>query len=388
MKRLSTLFILVLLSTRLFSQEASLADTTEKISRFNYGYLFHSSYLPAMIVSGSVSSEGSVGYGGGLSINYNYNHNWALSTELSFWAGKNEFTLELSPDLHGPMANLPPARFNYKIANMALTLPVTLQYTGAKPGHFRYYGKAGGALTYRHYTFLPGGAPLSYLYPTSSSVESASLDLPLYMEAGMLYPISSKTSISLALSIGKSLMGNQNLQDLRGYNFNSAVYAPGYWTSLKLGIVFSGEETALHQPKDTVRKQYKNFIYVEGGGSGGVSSINYERCLARYGITSLNIRGGVFYATSGLWSFPTTLIGLIGKYKHKAMVGLGSTIVFTHLDNYNIYLRNKHVMAIFSPSAGYHYQSNDNWFLRVAYTPFLYSNRYDNWFGVSFGYAF
>jgi hypothetical protein len=76
----------------------------------------------------------------------------------------------------------------------------------------------------------------------------------------------------------------------------------------------------------------KNALYVEGGGAGGIYSVNYDRMLVenvgfRIGVGYTDIVSGSFQASSV--NIPVTVNGLWGSLLHKFELSAGPTIVLT-----------------------------------------------------------
>jgi hypothetical protein len=150
-----------------------------------------------------------------------------------------------------------------------------------------------------------------------------------------------------------------------------------------------------HAQLDTT-KLSKNVIYLELGGAGGYSSLNYEMLLGRKKTFSFSARIGL--NTYHLKDYtnklnpdiilPLTAYASCGKH-HKLEIGLGQ--VFTNSVQVGIsdYQKKRKTNFHSHLSIGYRYQKNTSgFFFHAAYTPLLENNqRFKNWLGIGFGYT-
>ena len=129
-------------------------------------------------------------------------------------------------------------------------------------------------------------------------------------------------------------------------------------------------------------------VYFELGGSGGVASINAEKTfLTRTGVQS-GLRIGFSLAPidrnngTGL-VFPIHLYTLIGKANNQVDLGIGQGLTLTTKGS---------VFALGNLVVGWrHTFKNENWFLRMAYTPlisYITDFQWHHWAGISVGYRF
>ena len=150
---------------------------------------------------------------------------------------------------------------------------------------------------------------------------------------------------------------------------------------------------------------YRNSIYLEIGGNGGVGSLNYERLVpfAKPG-NMLALRIGTIFAPYGRpgpdfgyeFYLPLEASMLLGKRAVKLELGLGTTIwgyggrrsdSFGPAERYS-YLEAVPVFRV----GGRWQQPGKHWFMRVGFTPILQENYtvipypFSPWAGISVGY--
>ncbi len=127
-------------------------------------------------------------------------------------------------------------------------------------------------------------------------------------------------------------------------------------------------------------------LFVELGGNGGLSSVNYEHRFVQKEKVSLQWRAGLSLAPvdrnngTGI-VLPLMLNGLYGRGPHFAELGLGEGITFTTQGEF--FLRA-------TATLGYRYQHPDKRItFRAGYTPIishLFTFQWQHWAGVSVGY--
>jgi len=130
------------------------------------------------------------------------------------------------------------------------------------------------------------------------------------------------------------------------------------------------------------------YISFELGGSGGIASINFEKTLTVLGSNRYSMRYGLSFApidknNGNAFIFPVMIHGKWGKNNHFADVGIGQS--FTITTRGSAFVR----MPL---SMGYRFEpENKRYYLRASYTPiisYLFNFQWENWAGLTFGYAF
>jgi len=174
-------------------------------------------------------------------------------------------------------------------------------------------------------------------------------------------------------------------------------------------IAFSGRSFAQISAPETgaVPDLYRNSIYLEIGGNGGLLTLNYERLIplaAPHKMLALRV-GGLFVPSGSRQTgydyefyLPLEVSVLMGKRAVKLELGLGTTI----FGNGGSYLNNGQQLesyhrleALSVLRVGGRWQKpGKNWFVRVGFTPVLQENYtvipypFSPWAGISVGYNF
>ena len=126
-------------------------------------------------------------------------------------------------------------------------------------------------------------------------------------------------------------------------------------------------------------------VYLEIAGSGGLGSINYEKCFLKKNYTEYTWRAGISFMPIAKRAgtaivFPLMINSIIGKNSHKLDLSLGQGLTLTTKGNFFI---------LTTAAFGYRYQSeNKNWFYRIAYTPlisYIYNFQVQQWGGITIG---
>jgi hypothetical protein len=132
----------------------------------------------------------------------------------------------------------------------------------------------------------------------------------------------------------------------------------------------------------------RNAVFVEGLGSGGLYSLNYERTVGAVGL-----RGGLSYAIIGsrqsLFGAPVTAVYLLGKNQVRVEMGAGVTL-FHGTDGPTSWWTYGATAIL-----GLRYTSPSGVLFRLTFTPvFVRADRSGGtfavgpWGGASAGYAF
>lgn len=152
---------------------------------------------------------------------------------------------------------------------------------------------------------------------------------------------------------------------------------------------------------------YRNSIYLEIGGNGGLLTLNYERLIpiaAPHNTLALRV-GGLFAPNGNQqvgfgYEFYLPLEGsvLMGKRAVKFELGLGTTIYGYGSQRENMWGQSEtfhYFEAISVLRVGGRWQKpGKNWFVRVGFTPVLQENftvipyPFSPWAGISVGYNF
>lgn len=135
-----------------------------------------------------------------------------------------------------------------------------------------------------------------------------------------------------------------------------------------------------------INPQNSRVVYFEFAGSGGLGSLNFEKCFLHKNNFDYSWRAGLSFTPIdknngvGIVS-PLMINALIGKSSRKLELGLGQGITVTTKGSF---------FALTTAAIGYRYQStNSKWFYRVTYTPvisYLVDFQIQQWGGVSIGY--
>ena len=139
----------------------------------------------------------------------------------------------------------------------------------------------------------------------------------------------------------------------------------------------------------------RNTIYLEGLGSGGFYSINYERLLLLKEKQAYGFRVGTSYFGNSPSNL--TLIGelftLVGKGNHHGDFGVGLTgITSNNIEPYPFGVKKNRLLAV--PRLSYRYQKQPGGLmLRAGFTPFIELSRvninpFGPWLGLAVGHAF
>lgn len=129
-------------------------------------------------------------------------------------------------------------------------------------------------------------------------------------------------------------------------------------------------------------------VFFELAGSGGLGSLNYEKCFLKKNKTDFTFRAGLSFApidkNNGVGIvFPVMINSIIGKNDHKIEFGLGQGLTITTKGSF---------FLLTTAAIGYRYQPDEKkWFYRVTYTPlisYLVDFQVQQWAGVSIGYTF
>ncbi|MCH2044095.1 MAG: PorT family protein [Saprospiraceae bacterium] len=131
----------------------------------------------------------------------------------------------------------------------------------------------------------------------------------------------------------------------------------------------------------------RHVFYTEIGGAGIAGSMNYEYVIAQHSNLRLAGRVGLGFVpfanlSSDLSvSFPTGLIGILGKKNHHIEFGFIHTTLAKGSDISNF--------AFLSGGYRFH-KPGGGFFLRIAYTPMIANynlQRFNHWAGISIGYV-
>ncbi|QDK81118.1 hypothetical protein EXU85_21875 [Spirosoma sp. KCTC 42546] len=145
--------------------------------------------------------------------------------------------------------------------------------------------------------------------------------------------------------------------------------------------------------KDLFRS--RNTIYVEGLGSGGFYSVNYERLLLLKEKQAYGFRVGISYFGNSPTNLTLTgeLFALIGKGSHHGDFGIGITgVTRGNIEASPISLRKNLLVAV--PRLSYRYQKpTGGLMLRTGFTPIIELSgetidRFGPWLGLAIGHSF
>lgn len=161
------------------------------------------------------------------------------------------------------------------------------------------------------------------------------------------------------------------------------------WTIL----LFVGVIYPVFSQEDSIAKHQ---VYLEGGGSGGYGSLNYERIVHAKNKYSLALRFGIgtYHVTDYTNKLNPDIILpiMVNAYygqNHKMELGVGQSFISVVQHDANFKAdRVSNLNTLFS--IGYRYQKSTGGILfRFAYTPIIeYNKHFRNWFGISIGYTF
>jgi hypothetical protein len=138
----------------------------------------------------------------------------------------------------------------------------------------------------------------------------------------------------------------------------------------------------------------QNIIYLEAGGNGMLSSLNYERQLSYQPGLGLRVGAGFYAANPFQLTIPVGINYIIDLYNRKVFADLGLSVTYTQAD-VKLYivvdrkdLLNDHSDFNYIPSAGIRMVSGRNLFWRLSLTPIINHNGFIPWLGFSFGKTF
>ena len=146
-----------------------------------------------------------------------------------------------------------------------------------------------------------------------------------------------------------------------------------------------------------VEKNANQVFYLEVLGIGGYGSLNYENVVFRKNKVKIGLRIGL--STYHIIDFtntfnpdiiiPFSVNGFYGN-KHNVEFGVGQTFSSIVQLNSTDYSTDRENGFSTSFTLGYRYQKqNGGIIFRIAYTPIIDHNKYyENWGGISIGYAF
>ena len=134
-------------------------------------------------------------------------------------------------------------------------------------------------------------------------------------------------------------------------------------------------------------KMLHNHVFLEAGGNGIYWTINYERMFT----DNISGRIGLGYMPNNdnVFTAPVMVNYLWGDTDHKVELGIGVLFVGADSDinRFNGNLDQNGVGG--TATLGYRFQpAGECWTFRAGYTPFFGLGGYQNWGGISFGYAF
>ena len=137
-------------------------------------------------------------------------------------------------------------------------------------------------------------------------------------------------------------------------------------------------------------EQVENVFYVEALGNAGGYSLNYEQSLG----SSLWARAGLSYVSGAgdrLLTVPIGLSKLFGKERDFFELGLVLSPAYAEDDFiFNSENEGKEFGILISPTIGYRYQSIEDVFFKIAFTPLFttFETTFFPWGGISVGYSF
>ncbi|MEI7801114.1 MAG: hypothetical protein WCI97_00575 [Bacteroidota bacterium] len=132
--------------------------------------------------------------------------------------------------------------------------------------------------------------------------------------------------------------------------------------------------------------QKSKSVFLELGGSGGLGSINYEKCFSQKDKIAFTWRTGLSFSpvdrnNGNAIIFPLMINSIIGKSKNKLELGIGQGISFTTKGSF---------FFLALADIGYRRQNPDKrFFYRITYTPlisYIVDLQVQHWFGFSIGY--
>lgn len=135
----------------------------------------------------------------------------------------------------------------------------------------------------------------------------------------------------------------------------------------------------------------KNDLYLEAGGAGLFTSINYERQLTKE--PGLGIRLGVgFYTEDAFYlTIPVGINYLFSLSNHTSFIDAGLNVSFTRADgklfSNNTPSGNEHFVN-FVPSIGFRKHTSKNIMWRASISPVANKFAFTPWLGLSVGKRF
>ncbi|MBN2732221.1 MAG: hypothetical protein JXR26_07325 [Balneolaceae bacterium] len=157
-------------------------------------------------------------------------------------------------------------------------------------------------------------------------------------------------------------------------------------------LSFAQDSTSLNNESPQIRskEQVQNVVYVEALGNAVGYSLNYEHRLSG----KLWGRAGLSYVSGSEGNLITVPLGssfLFGKQKNFFELGLVVTPAYAEgdflLGSEN---EDEEFGIIISPTIGYRYQSKEEVFFKISFTPLLttFEKTFIPWGGLSVGYSF
>lgn len=135
----------------------------------------------------------------------------------------------------------------------------------------------------------------------------------------------------------------------------------------------------------------RNDIYLEAGGNGLWSSVNYERQVTRQ--PGLGIRIGMgFYTEHAFYlTIPASINYLFPLKNHKSFIDAGLGITWARIDEKlfasDKYSNEEHFVN-FIPSIGYRIHTVKDVMWRFSITPVVNNDAFTPWIGISLGKRF
>lgn len=159
--------------------------------------------------------------------------------------------------------------------------------------------------------------------------------------------------------------------------------------------LLSGPLCTAQEQADTIRSA-RNAVYLEALGTGGLSSVNYERVLlhhaeftggARIGFGSIHFKDFTRRFDPD-FVVPIGVFGCYGdRFRGEAGAGITLTsIVYPDEETFGP-VRRMEVHGWFALGARYQ-KRNGGLLVRIAYTPIVEFGQIRHWGGASLGYAF
>lgn len=135
----------------------------------------------------------------------------------------------------------------------------------------------------------------------------------------------------------------------------------------------------------------QKLIYLEAGGNGLFSSLNYERQLTAQ--PGFGLRAGVGFYSENAFSltFPVGINYLFKLKNNKSFIDAGLGATWTRI-NGKLFSSSKNSIGehfvSFVPSVGYRKHSKNNVMWRASVTPIANKNGLVPWLGLSIGKSF